>query len=152
MTGSASNVDYEGLSLRVSQEGLGSLNPVERVTWLVINTNMEILLGGLYGFYHNSSGDYAAHAVEALEQIGVHTAGQALRDANVLFPGGMSSSEWQPRREQLDRMEASGTDRFDTLTGLLQDASNDEIPDGLERYVNSHARHLPFIPVGLHVG
>ncbi|MBC8139284.1 MAG: DUF4375 domain-containing protein [Fibrella sp.] len=65
--------------------GLGSLSEDEKTVCLINLVDFEVSMGGLAGFYNNSSGDYTSEAVFALEKVGAFVVATALRDSASLF-------------------------------------------------------------------
>lgn len=78
-----------------------ALTELEKVAALVSAVDFEISLGGLAGFYYNSSGNQCLETVAALETIGANKAAVALLRSVQLFPNTTRVSQRDYRQEHL---------------------------------------------------
>jgi hypothetical protein len=116
---------------RYANTPFDQLSEVDRTIILVWSLQGEVDNGGFDQFYSNSSGDYSAETVFALERIGAQRTAALVAEGNRLFPTQPPPSEGELRIAELDSF--SDTAR-DTWKRLEREFYSD--PDGLnERLV-----------------
>lgn len=108
---------YTGLGLplilRTLREGISTLTEPERCFLGVYQLHTEVNNGGFYGFFTNTSGDFAAAALAGLEAMGAPKIHGLLTRACSVFPGG-AVPRTQGERELLLR-DSYGYDKWANL-------------------------------------
>jgi hypothetical protein len=123
------------------RHGIGALNEVERVVWLVSWVSFEADLGGLGSYYESSAGDHAVETVAALEAVGARRAASAVRAANSLFPGGVPGRTEEERQAACQAMRDGEDDPFDALDREFH-AEESDLFNQLCDYMDAHADEL----------
>ncbi|MEX0700894.1 MAG: DUF4375 domain-containing protein [Planctomycetales bacterium] len=88
----------------LDEAGYGALDESERHIWDVVRFQTEIENGGLHQFFGNSSGNHTGQTLDALRAISAVESSAVLEKACMLFPGGMPSSDWEQRDQQMQSM------------------------------------------------
>ncbi len=96
--------------------GVDGLLPPERDYVLLWVLHAEVGNGGMDQYLSNSSGDYAADTVAALERYGQQDMAVALRLALEVLPGG-----WCAERVERQRRLAAVPDRWDLFAVLTEE-------------------------------
>jgi len=93
---------YTGLALplivRTVERGVGALTEAERQFVAVYQLHTNVNNGGFYGYFTNTSGDFATDALNGLERIGALHIYSLLAKARSVFPDG-SVPRTQAERE-----------------------------------------------------
>lgn len=123
---------------RVESSGLSSLTGPERVLFSVWGAAGQIENGGFDQFFYNSSGDYAAEAVEAFRAIGAVAKAAVIARALALFPNAAPPRDRDERIGALDALTArAGEDVFESLDEAFY-ASPEDVDAMLAVYVQAH--------------
>ena len=126
------------LFARAESDGFESLTEPERVLVRVWDAVGQIENGGFDQFFYNSSGDFAAEAVTALESIGAANKAAIVKRAIALFPDGLPPRNRDERIEALDHISGTGDeDPFDSLNEEFY-ATAEDTDLLLEAYVEIH--------------
>jgi hypothetical protein len=115
---------------------LPDLSEVEQTVMLVWSLRGEVGNGGFDQFYFNSSGDYAAETVRALETIGAKQTAALVSEGNRLFPTQPVPTDRERRIAELDTFSDSVTDTWDRLERVFYTD-----PDRLDELVVAYLVH-----------
>ena len=91
------------------------LSETEQTVILIRSLQGEVSNGGFDQFYYNSSGDFAAETVVALERIGAKRIAAVVAESNRLFPTQPPPSERSVRIAELDGFTDEMTEAWDHL-------------------------------------
>jgi hypothetical protein len=94
---------------------LHQLTEHEQTVILVWSLDGEVGNGGFEQFYFNSSGDYAAETVRALERIGAHRTAAIVAEASQPFPTQPPPADRDKRITELDTLAESARPTWDRL-------------------------------------
>lgn len=107
-----------------------------RVVHLIGQLNVEVILGGAYGWLGNAGGQ-APDTAKALEAIGAHRCAAIVREMLSFFPGAMPSPDVMERSRQMEEIGEIGERSWRELGNRLL-AWPDDINALLQRFINEH--------------
>ena len=123
---------------RVEAAGLSSLTGPERVLFSVWGAGGQIENGGFDQFFYNSSGDYAAEALDGFRAIGAVGKAVVIEQAFALFPGSALPRDRDERIGALNALIAkAGEDVFQRLDEAFY-AIPEDVDALLAAYVQAH--------------
>ncbi len=95
---------------RAHQQGLVSLSPTEQIVYLVWCYPGAVNNGGHASFFYNSTGQFAAETVTALQQLGEPEYAQILSRAIEQFPKCIVPHGIEERNEKFNALPARAHD------------------------------------------
>jgi hypothetical protein len=113
--------------------GFDGLSEANKLYFAAVLLEGEIYNGGFYQYFHNSSGDYFAHAARGLEEMGAHECLRALDAAKEMFFGAENVPDSQAERWKRARRITPSRERrlaeldrqFSSASAVLRDGAAD---------------------------
>ncbi len=91
---------YLDLDIRTDEQ-LRALPAQDRYVWFIYRFDQEVQNGGIDQFFWNSTGDYLAECLEALQSIGAVQTHQLVKELCNLFPDRTPAVEQETRQGQM---------------------------------------------------
>jgi hypothetical protein len=127
--------DIEAIEAKAKQQGFDSLSKEERIVFVIAEAEFEIILGGVWGYLHNSSGARLAELIESLSEIDA----TELAETGKLLLNKISEYCCAKNREErilvLHNHENELADLIDDFSKKFQN-HDDEWGDKLHKYFN----------------
>jgi hypothetical protein len=117
--------------------GYAAMTREEQNVYLVYVLELEVVDGGLDGFFGNSAGNCATRTAAALEEVGLDRQAAALRAVLADFPDGGPSEDRSTRFDQLDALGGRRA-RWHRLDRELEG-----IATGTAGYIRAHVMVFP---------
>lgn len=107
-----------------------------QVVRLIDQTELEIVLGGVYGWLINR-GEYGPDVAKAFETIGAHTCAAIVREILAFFPASMPSVDERERVQQMEDIGEVGETNWRELGNRLL-TWPDDVYELLAKFVAEH--------------
>ena len=114
-----------------------ALSLQERIFVYIDIFESELINGGLFNFFYNTSGAYAHEVLEAYETIGAHRSAQSMYSAITNFPEIPVPKDIFLRRSFMKKLDDSTTTKWITIEKDLLN-SKEDIVTLLIDYVRHH--------------
>jgi hypothetical protein len=115
--------------------GYAAMSRPEQNVYLVWALDLEVVDGGLDGFFVNSAGNCARRTMTALDEVGLSPEARALREVFAAFPDGGPAEDRGTRLDQLDVL-GPRRDAWTRLGSVFEGASSSS---AVAAYVRANA-------------
>lgn len=126
------------LEIEPGAPGYARLNPEQRTVYALTWADDEILNGGFWQFFYNSTGAVAPDLVDAAARVHAPAYEAVFRAARALFPGGRIPRDDAERRRAIDGFTDADYAKLDDPYAALQYRRATNLGPILGRYVESH--------------
>ena len=106
---------YQALIEVENRRGIAALSPHERNYWAASIYYFEIMNGGLWQYFGNSTADYHSTILSGLIAIGAPGTAQILEEAGRAFGSGEPPEDREARNSEIDRFSGEQVMRIENL-------------------------------------